>query len=117
MFKYDGHFFSLWNSYLSSWGYIFSTLLICFLIMLIIINIQLTFTYNYKDINHIKKYYLISSFSLTVILSILPVAFNKFNFHEERNYFWYDTIIWEWATYTGWITFTILYCLFSLIYM
>lgn len=117
MFRYDTHFFSIWNSYLSSWAYIFSTLLICFLICSILINIQLTFTYNYKDITHIKNYYLIVTISLTIILSVLPITFNKFNFDYERNYFWYDTVTWEWATYTGWITFTILYCLISLIYM
>jgi hypothetical protein len=116
MFKYDTRFFSVWNSYLSSWGFIFSTLLICFLIISILINIQLTFAYNYKNTIHIKKYYLIASFSLTTILSVLPVTFNKFNFDHERNYFWYNSAIWEWSTYTGWITITILYCLFSPIY-
>ncbi|CAB4377702.1 hypothetical protein RhiirA5_493853 [Rhizophagus irregularis] len=117
MFRFDNNFFSVWNSYLSSWGYIFTTLLICFLIISILINIQLTFTYNHKDIINIKKYYLIISFCLTVILSVLPITFNNFSFDNERNYYWYDSIIWEWATYTGWVTFTILYCLISLIYM
>lgn len=85
--------------------------------MSILINIQLTFTYNHKDIIIIKKYYSILSFSLTVILSAMPITFNNFVFDHERNYYWYDSIIWEWATYTGWVTFTILYCLISLIYM
>jgi len=120
MFRFDTNFFSTWNSYFSTWGYVFSTLLISFLIMSILVNIQLTFTtftYNFKDITNIKKYYLIISLSLSIILSIIPVTFSKFTLNNERNYYWYESAAWEWTTYTGWITFIVFYCSISFVYI
>lgn len=106
-----------WMSYVSSWGFIFSTLLICFFIITILINIQLRFIHNYKDNASINKYYLIIPASLAIVLSGLPITLQNLIYNKERHYFWYDTLNMEWFMYQGWIAFVILYCSILLIFI
>lgn len=115
MLRIDVRRLPIWVSFISSWGYTFSTLVICFLMSSIVINIQLVISKKYKELIHSKNYYLITSFSLAIILSLLPITFNQFTFNKETSYFWYGTFIWEWITYNGWIAFSILYCTISAI--
>jgi len=104
-----------WISYVSSWGYILSTLLICFFIAAILINVQLRFIHDYKE--KIHKNYLIIPISLAIALSGLPITFNNFTSGRGRSYFWYSTFNMEWFAYQEWIVFVILYCITLLIFI
>lgn len=112
--RINSYRFPKWISYIASLGYIFSSLLICFLIITILFNVKLIYIYNYKNTTHFERYYLIIPLSLAMLLSFMPFLFYELKFDQVQNRVWYSSITWEWATYLAWIIWSIMYCTFSI---
>ncbi|CAG8535013.1 13487_t:CDS:2 [Cetraspora pellucida] len=98
------------------WAMVFFLHASTFFIVCIALNLHLIFINEYSSSYNFEKYYFVISFSLALIISLLPITANMYGFDDPEGDCWYrdsgekHNIIWEWVTLYGWTGVSILYC-------
>jgi hypothetical protein len=77
--------------------------------------------HNYLNTQRFEKFYVIIPLALAFTLSIVPVITGDLGYDEKEVSCWYKNlnttrgIVWEWATFHGWIVLSVFYCVYSII--
>ncbi|KAF0497055.1 hypothetical protein F8M41_020807 [Gigaspora margarita] len=104
-----------WCKYMA-WSLVFFPLSSAFFIVCIALNLHIIFVNEYRSLYSFEQYYFIIAFSFALLLSLLPITDNMYDFDDSLNNCWYRdsgqkyNIIWQWVTFFGWIDASILYC-------
>lgn len=105
--------------------YVFTDLYSMFCVMCISINVQIIFLHGKRHWKHLERYYLIGSFTLSLIISIIP-AFVQHGGYEPSRYMdccWYNSSssfimsLWSLLTIYLWVCISIVYSVIALIFV
>ncbi|CAJ0764631.1 18756_t:CDS:10 [Entrophospora sp. SA101] len=105
---------------LSTWGWVFSTLISVFFIDCIAINLQVIFLHEYEGRRDLEKYYFILPSVFALTLSLLPLTQDMYGFDIPEQICWYRysgttlSIVWQWSTLFIWQQISVLYCIIIL---
>nr|CAG8559125.1 15279_t:CDS:2 [Entrophospora candida] len=105
---------------LSTWGWVFTTLISVFFIDCIAINLQVIFLHEYEGRRDLEKYYFILPSVFALTLSLLPLTRDMYGFDIPEQICWYRysgttlSIVWQWSTLFIWQQISVLYCIIIL---
>lgn len=102
---------------IATFSYVFVTLLSCFLIAMVAVNLHLVFLLNKERTEVYEPWYYILSFVLALIISSVGWFSDQYGMDPVITGCWFskdgtlEGLVWQWLVLYGWIALIFLYCL------